>query len=79
MMSKCEVHHASGDADLLIVQKAVESTRRVNTVLVGDDTDLLVCCAIMQVWILISYILSQSQKWAPRIQECGTLRPPRNS
>ena len=29
----CETHHASGDANLLIVQKAV---------LVGDDTDLLV-------------------------------------
>ena len=41
-MSKCEVHHAPGDADLLIVQKAVESATKVNTVLVGDDTDLLI-------------------------------------
>jgi hypothetical protein len=40
-MRKCEVHHAPGDADLLIVQKAVELTTRENTVLVGDDTDLL--------------------------------------
>ena len=41
-MKKCEVHHAPGDADLLIVQKAVELATRVNTVLVGDDTDLLI-------------------------------------
>ena len=40
--SKCKVHHASGDADLLIVQKAVESAAMVNTVLVGDDIDLLI-------------------------------------
>ena len=41
-MKKCEVHHAPGDADLLIVQKAVKLATRVNTVLVGDDTDLLI-------------------------------------
>ena len=40
-MRNCEVHHAPGDADL-IVQKAVETATRVNTVLVGDDTDLLI-------------------------------------
>ena len=33
---------ASGDADLLIVKTAVEATRKSDTVLVGDDTDLLV-------------------------------------
>ena len=38
----CTVFHDSGDADLLIVQKAVESASCVETVLVGDDTDLLV-------------------------------------
>ena len=42
VMKKCEVHHAPGDADLLIVPKAVELATRVNTVLVGDDTDLLI-------------------------------------
>ena len=35
-------HHANGDADLLIVKTAVESARTNTTVLVGDDTDLLV-------------------------------------
>ena len=38
----CKTYHASGDADLLIVQKSVESASAVNTVLVGDDTDLLI-------------------------------------
>ena len=38
----CAMHHASGDADLLIVQKAVQSAMSCNTVLVGDDTYLLV-------------------------------------
>jgi len=38
----CQVSHAKGDADMLIVQTAIESVSRSNTVLVGDDTDLLV-------------------------------------
>ena len=38
----CETHHASGDADLLIVHTAVPSATSCNTVLVGDDTYLLV-------------------------------------
>ena len=38
----CETQHADGDADLLIVQTAVESTRTRATILVEDDTDLLV-------------------------------------
>ena len=38
----CETYHASGDADLLIVQKAVQSSATSTTVLVGDDTDLIV-------------------------------------
>ena len=39
---KCKMYHAPGDADLLIVQKAVESSTVMDTVLVDDDTDLLV-------------------------------------
>ena len=39
---KCKVYHAPGDTDLLIVQKAVESSTVMYTVVVGDDTDLLV-------------------------------------
>ncbi len=40
--NNCKTHHASGDADLLIVQKTVQSATSSNTVLVGDDTDLIV-------------------------------------
>ena len=38
----CQTRHSQADADLLIVQTSVESARRINTVLVGDDTDLLI-------------------------------------
>ena len=38
----CQVSHARGDADMLIVQTAVQSASRCNTVLVSDDTDLLI-------------------------------------
>jgi len=41
-LTNCETYHASGDADLLIVQKAVQSAVSTNTVLVGEDTDLIV-------------------------------------
>ena len=37
-----QTYHASGDCDLLIVQKAVEPATPTNTVLIGDDTDLLI-------------------------------------
>ena len=40
--NNCKTYHASGDADLLIVQIAVQSASTSNTVLVGDDTDLIV-------------------------------------
>jgi len=41
--SGCEIHQASrGDADVLIVQTALKSATEQETVLVGDDTDLLV-------------------------------------
>ena len=38
----CQVSHAKGDTDRLVVQTAIESASESNTVLVGDDTDLLV-------------------------------------
>ena len=40
--NNCETQHALGDADLLIVLKAVQSVTSSNTVLDGDDTYLLV-------------------------------------
>lgn len=38
----CQTRHSQADADLLIVQTSVESARRINTVLVGDDTDIFI-------------------------------------
>ncbi|KAJ8050970.1 hypothetical protein HOLleu_04363 [Holothuria leucospilota] len=38
----CKTHHAEGDADVLIVQTAIESAESHQTIVVGDDTDLLV-------------------------------------
>ncbi|KAK3732581.1 hypothetical protein QZH41_004976 [Actinostola sp. cb2023] len=40
--NNCQTRHAVSDADLLIVKTSVESARARNTILVGDDTDLLV-------------------------------------
>ena len=41
-LSGCNIIHAPGDADLMIVEMAVQSAKSITTVLVGDDTDLLV-------------------------------------
>jgi len=40
------------DADLLIVQTAIQAAKSNTTVLVGDDTDLLArpSCALMLPW-----------------------------
>ena len=38
----CEIHQARGDTDVLIVHTALTSAAKQETVLVGDDTDLLV-------------------------------------
>ena len=36
------VHHAYADADLMIVKAALECAQSRSTVLIGDDTDLLI-------------------------------------
>ena len=41
-MNGCDVKHSRGDADLLIVKSAVAHARDQTTLLIGDDTDLLV-------------------------------------
>jgi hypothetical protein len=40
--SGCEVHQARGGADVLIVKTAVACADKQDTVLIGNDTDLLV-------------------------------------
>ena len=37
-----QTRHVRGDTDLLIVQTTIQSASTANTVLVGDDTDLLI-------------------------------------
>lgn len=37
-----DIHNAQGDADVVIVQTAVTAALKQRTVLVGDDTDLLI-------------------------------------
>ena len=36
------MRHAQGDADLIIVQTALQTAKNNSTVLIGEDTDLLV-------------------------------------
>lgn len=38
----CDTNHAVNDADVLIIKAAVASARTKTTVVIGDDTDLLV-------------------------------------
>lgn len=38
----CKTHHAEGDADVLIVQTAIESAESQQTIVVSDNMDLLV-------------------------------------
>ena len=38
----CEIFHSNSDANVLIVQKAVEQSHKTVTIVVGEDTDLLV-------------------------------------
>ncbi len=38
----CRVYHDSADADYLIVKKTVDTAKSTDTILVGDDADLLV-------------------------------------
>ena len=40
--SGCAVFHAKQDADTMIVKSAIKSAKTAETVLVGDETDLLV-------------------------------------
>ena len=37
----CDVHYAKGDADVMVVEGALASSERKNTVVIADDTDIL--------------------------------------
>ena len=55
------VFHATSDADVLTVQKAIDSADVKDTVLVGDDTDLLVL-SLHRSHPVISSTLHHNQK-----------------
>ena len=69
------VLHAGADADVLVVQTAVASAERHNTVLVGDDTDLLVLLCSRQVDIKYDiYFRPEPKSNSQEYQDVGTLR-----
>lgn len=68
---KCKVYHASADADVLIVRKAVEPARVMDTVLVGDDTDLLILLCFHASMDSHNIFLNLSQRKMPRSTKYG--------
>ena len=61
------VNHASGDADLLIVQTALKAAKDYPTVLIGDDTDLFVLALhhfTIEKALYFTYESKQSQQLA---------------
>ena len=56
------MYHAPEDADVLIVQKAVESATLMDTALAGGDTDLLILLCYHPAWILITYFFQPKPK-----------------
>ena len=72
------VFHADGDADNLIVSKAIESAQTMPTALVGDDTDLL-CLLIFHAEketnpIYFAPTPKQNSKKAPRLWDIKHLQ-----
>ena len=72
----CTVDNAKGDADVLIVQTAIESARSINTIVVGDDTDLLVLLCYHFEINSQNFFLSQDLKRTLKQEELGTLKRP---
>jgi len=78
----CHTFHGPGDADLLIVQKAVESATTTNTLLIGDDTDLLILLIYhtnLESHDLFFKLLNLSQRKALIIHVSGTSSSSSNS
>ena len=73
----CVVHHARGDADLLIVTTAVQCAKLTTTVLVGDDTDLIVLLCFyvdMEAHDLFMYSQSKSSSHISRVWNIKSVR-----
>ena len=69
----CTTINAKEDADVLIVQTALELANTCDVVLIGEDTDLLVLFVIMQIYIQTKYTSNQNQnkQWQEKL-EYGT-------
>ena len=68
--NNCKSYYASADANLLMVQKAVESATTMKTVLVGSDIDLLVLLCYHASLDTCNLLFKPAKKM-PRISEFG--------
>ena len=69
----CIIHHCKGDADLLIVQTALECAESKNIVAVADDTDIL-CLLIHHVNETMQCVWLQNTGTNKRENSCWTIR-----
>lgn len=69
-LSGCNIIHAPGDTDLMIVQMAVQSAKSITTVLVGADKDLLLLLCHHVIQVICFLFLSQRK--SPRRERFGT-------
>ena len=69
--NNCKSYYASADANLLIIQKAVGSATTMKTVLVGDDTDLLVLLCYYASLDPCNLLFKPEPPKMPRISEFG--------
>ena len=60
--TNCQVYHSTADADLLIVNKAVERSRTMDNVLVGDDTELLILLCYHAEWDVLDLFFQPEPK-----------------
>ena len=70
----CTTVHAEGDADVLIVTRAVEYAQTTDTILVGDDTDLLVLLIYLAKTSGKNIYLAPEPKASAKGGEYGTSR-----
>ena len=73
--SNCKTDHAPGDADLLIVQKAVQSATISKTMLVGEDTDLIVLLCYHVSLDSHNFFINPEPKKNPKSSVSGTSEP----
>ena len=65
--ANCQVYHSTADADALIVNKAVHSSRTMDTVLGGDDTDLFILLCYHAEVDVLNLFSNQNQKQIPSV------------